>query len=164
MRAMEIRKSVQRSIARASCSAPRDRLRGARCSGGRCLACGNSTCPRENSSRLYIGSPRPVGCEQPRSNKALRQRAVPRRRRGQTAHTLCGQKDRWPGRRGSVLLPDCLFEAAPPAAGSEDPNDKAWARWSPMSARGISAHGRVLALSGGPRRAESRYHCWHVVP
>jgi hypothetical protein len=160
MRAMEICKSTQRSIARASCSASRYRLRGGRCSGGRSSASGNSTCPRENSSRLYI-SARVVlsGCEQPaqtrRSDGGLflvDDAAKPR------TSSLCGKKDRWPHH--------CLFEAAPPAARSEDPNDKGGSIRSPMSAHGIFRSwppaGFVPAwdadsVAGSPRRAESRY-------
>jgi hypothetical protein len=39
--------------------------------------------------------------------------------------SLCGKKGRWPHPAGIVLLSDYLFEAAPQAAGSEDPNDRA---------------------------------------
>jgi hypothetical protein len=45
----------------------------------------NSTCPRETSSRL-CSSHRPIAMRATRRDKALRQRAVPSRRRGQTAH------------------------------------------------------------------------------
>ncbi len=37
-------------------------------------------------SSLYVSSHRPVAVQATRTDKALRQRAVPRRRRGQTAH------------------------------------------------------------------------------
>lgn len=157
MGAMEICKSVQRSIARASCPASRYRIRGGRCSGGRCLASGNSTCPRENSSRLSIARVVLSGCEQPaqtrRSDRGLflvDDAAKPR------TSSLCAKKDRWPHH--------CLFEAAPPAAGSEDLNDKRGLSGAPSSAHnfrswtpaGVVPAYRDADSVAGPRRARQQ--------